>query len=51
LNPVFGLLRWLARPWAEGGVILVGSLWIAVALTLISGANYVWACRGLLKSK
>ena len=48
---IAGLLRWLSRPWSEGGFILVGSLWIAVALTLISGANYMWSGRGLLKSK
>lgn len=50
-GPVGGLLKWLARPWAEGGFILMGSLWIAVALTVISGANYMWSGRGLLKSK
>lgn len=51
LNPVFEFLRWLARPADEGGWLLIGSLWIAVALTVISGWNYVWSGRGLLKGK
>ncbi len=51
LNPVFALLRWLARPQEEGGWLLPVSLWIATALTLISGWNYMWASRDLLKSK
>ena len=51
LNPFFELLRWLARPYKEGGFILLGSLWIATALTLISGWNYMWASRDLLKAK
>jgi len=40
-----GLLRDLAKPW---GVLMHISLWSAVALTLISGANYVWSSRKLL---
>lgn len=43
-----GLLRDLARPdsWLRPV-----SLWTAVALTLISGANYVWSGRKLLKAR
>jgi CDP-diacylglycerol--glycerol-3-phosphate 3-phosphatidyltransferase len=41
-----GLLRGLADP---AGWLMPLSLWTAVALTLISGANYVWASRNLLK--
>ncbi|WP_367871347.1 CDP-diacylglycerol--glycerol-3-phosphate 3-phosphatidyltransferase [Luteolibacter sp. Populi] len=40
-----GMLRDLANPKSWLAPV---SLWIAVALTLISGANYVWACRKLL---
>ncbi|MCW1925492.1 CDP-diacylglycerol--glycerol-3-phosphate 3-phosphatidyltransferase [Luteolibacter arcticus] len=49
-NPgvIGGLLRDLANPknW-----LMPVSLWTAVALTLISGANYVWASRNLLKGR
>lgn len=51
IGPVAGALRWLARPWAEGGWVLAVSLWTAVALTLISGWNYVWSSRYLLRGK
>jgi CDP-diacylglycerol--glycerol-3-phosphate 3-phosphatidyltransferase len=47
--PVF--FRWLTRPWSEGGLILPSSLWIATALTVISGWNYLWSSRYLLKAK
>ncbi len=40
-----GLLMSLAVP---GGWLMHVSLWGAVALTLISGANYVWSSRKLL---
>lgn len=40
-----GLLRDLANP---KGWLMPISLWTAMALTLISGANYVWGCRKLL---
>lgn len=40
-----GLLRDLAVP---GGWLMQVSLWAAVALTLISGCNYVWSSRKLL---
>lgn len=45
---VGGWLRDLARP---EGWLLPASLWIAVALTLISGANYVWNSRSLLMAR
>ena len=51
LNPLFSFLRWLTRPYAEGGWSLILSLWIATALTLISGWNYLWASRDLLRGK
>lgn len=39
------LLAFLSMP---GGWLMQISLWMAVALTLISGANYVWTSRTLL---
>jgi CDP-diacylglycerol--glycerol-3-phosphate 3-phosphatidyltransferase len=39
----------LLRDWAHPkGWLMLVSLWTAVALTLISGANYVWSSRKLL---
>lgn len=43
-----GLLRDLASP---AGWLAPLSLWTAVALTLVSGANYVWSCRRLLAGR
>jgi CDP-diacylglycerol--glycerol-3-phosphate 3-phosphatidyltransferase len=43
-----GLLRDLADP---AGWLRPLSLWTAVALTLISGGNYVWSGRKLLRSR
>jgi CDP-diacylglycerol---glycerol-3-phosphate 3-phosphatidyltransferase len=43
-----GLLRDLANP---AGWLRPVSLWTAVALTLISGANYVWSSRKLLSGR
>ena len=53
LGAVGSFFRMLSTPAAEGGKlwILEGSLWIAVALTVISGANYMWSGRNLLKAK
>ena len=48
------VLEWLgnlARPYSEGGLVQPVLLWAAVALTVISGWNYVWSGRGLLKGK
>lgn len=50
-GPLGALLKNLSRPFDQGGWLLISSLWIAVALTVISGANYVWSGRGLLKAK
>lgn len=50
----FAVLDWLghlARPSWDGGWLQPVFLWGAVALTVISGWNYVWSGRGLLKSK
>ena len=45
---IAGLLRNLANP---AGWLRPVSLWAAVALTMISGWNYVWSSRRLLISK
>lgn len=42
------LIRYLSNP--DGWLIPI-SLWLALGLTLLSGWNYLWRCRGLLKSK
>ncbi len=41
----------LARPAWQGGYLQPTCLWIAVGLTVISGANYLWSGRNLLKDK
>ncbi len=51
LFPVVQPLKHLARPAAEGGWLQPVFLWAAVALTVISGWNYVWSGRGLLRAK
>jgi CDP-diacylglycerol---glycerol-3-phosphate 3-phosphatidyltransferase len=53
LGQVGTFFRMLTQPVAEGGSmwILEGSMWIAVALTVISGANYMWSSRALLRAK
>lgn len=43
-------LHSLTRPMSEGGWLLPVSLTLAVALTVISGWNYIWSSRYLLKS-
>lgn len=39
----------LTTPWGEGAWLMPISLGLAVALTVISGWNYVWSSRYLLK--
>lgn len=46
-NPLVALLRYLSHP---DGWLIPGSLWISLFLTLLSGWNYLWSSRGLLKS-
>jgi len=41
---------WLLTLSNPSSWLMPASLWIAVALTLISGANYLWAGRNLLKA-
>jgi CDP-diacylglycerol---glycerol-3-phosphate 3-phosphatidyltransferase len=47
-------LEWLgnlARPARDGGCLQPIFLWAAVALTVISGWNYLWGSRNLLRGK
>ena len=47
-------LEWLGqlgRPAWEGGILQPAFLWAAVALTVISGWNYLWSGRALLVSR
>ncbi|BCX48734.1 CDP-diacylglycerol--glycerol-3-phosphate 3-phosphatidyltransferase [Haloferula helveola] len=49
-GPISGLLLNLARPAELGGWLMPASMWLALALTVISGGNYLWSGRNLLKS-
>lgn len=49
LNPFLSFFQNLTRPWGEGAWLLPISLGLAVALTVISGWNYLWSSRYLLK--
>lgn len=46
-NPFFDIFRYLSNP---DGWLMPASMWLALALTLLSGWNYLWSSRGLLKS-
>lgn len=47
-NPLVALLRNLSRP---DGWLAPASMWLALALTLLSGWNYLWSCRQLLTAR
>jgi CDP-diacylglycerol--glycerol-3-phosphate 3-phosphatidyltransferase len=47
-NPLVALFRWLSHP---DGWIQPASMWLALGLTLLSGWNYMWASRNLLRGK
>ena len=47
--PFLSLFYTLTKPWGDGAWLLPISLVLAVALTVISGWNYVWSSRYLLK--
>jgi CDP-diacylglycerol---glycerol-3-phosphate 3-phosphatidyltransferase len=49
LNPTLAFFHCITRPWGEGAWLLPISLGLAVALTVISGWNYVWSSRYLLR--
>lgn len=47
-NPFVALIRFLSNP--DGWLVPV-SMWLALGLTLLSGWNYLWTCRHLLRAK
>lgn len=47
----FSPFHTLTTPWGEGAWLLPISLGLAVGLTVISGWNYVWSSRYLLRGK
>lgn len=49
LGPFLGFFRWLTIPWGEGAWLMPISLFLAVALTVISGWHYLWSSRYLLR--
>lgn len=48
---LMAMLHGLTKPWGEGAWLLPISLFGAVLLTVVSGWNYLWASRGLLKGR
>lgn len=46
-NPFVSLIRYLSNPESW---LTPASMWLALGLTLLSGWNYLWSSRGLLKS-
>lgn len=46
-NPFVDLIRYLSNP---ASWLTPASMWLALGLTLLSGWNYLWTSRGLLKS-
>ncbi len=47
-NPIVVLLQNLSRP---AGWLVPSSMWLALGLTVLSGWNYLWSCRGLLRAR
>ena len=47
-NPLVALLRYLSRP---DGWLQPVAMWLALGLTLLSGWNYMWTSRNLLRGK
>ncbi len=43
------MFHFLTKPMEQGGLLMPVSLFLAVALTVISGWNYVWSSRYLLR--
>jgi CDP-diacylglycerol---glycerol-3-phosphate 3-phosphatidyltransferase len=44
--PIIGVFRYLSQP---DGWLAEISMWLALALTVLSGWNYTWSCRHLLR--
>lgn len=49
LDPFLAFFQDLTRPMEQGGWLLPISLGLAVTLTVVSGWNYLWSSRYLLK--
>lgn len=49
LNPFLSFFHHLTRPLAHGGWLMPLSLTLALTLTVVSGWNYLWSSRYLLK--
>ena len=47
-NPLIDLFRYLSNP---DGWLQPASMWLALVLTLLSGWNYLYSCRTLLRRK
>ena len=47
-NGFVTLIQYLSRP---DGWLVPGSLWLALGLTLLSGWNYAWSSRNLLRGR
>lgn len=47
-NGFVTLIQYLSRP---DGWLVPGSLWLALGLTLLSGWNYMWSSRNLLRGR
>lgn len=47
-NGLIALLQYLSNP---DGWLQPVSMWLALALTLLSGWNYLWSCRQLLSAR
>ncbi len=47
-NLLVNLLHYLSRP---DGWLQPVSMWLALALTMLSGWNYLWSCRSLLSRR
>jgi len=47
-NPFVDLFKYLSD---KDGWLQPSSMWLALALTLLSGWNYLWSCRTLLGGK
>lgn len=48
-GPFVAFFQSLSRPLEQGGWLMPVSLWLAVILTVVSGFNYVWSGRALLR--
>jgi CDP-diacylglycerol--glycerol-3-phosphate 3-phosphatidyltransferase len=49
MSPLLRFFYQITQPFAEGAWLLPVSLFLAVALTVISGWNYMWSSRYLLR--